>query len=179
MYVHLLMVVVYTGPDQHLNGHSIGGWGLSWWVGSVSQQLSCSFLTPPPHALPCGALVRTGPYIIHAGKTVPIVKGGDATRVEEGEFYAIETFGSTGRGIVHDDMDCSHYMKDFKVSVCAFVCVVCLWSFHALFSAVSSIPLPSLPPLSCSSDAITGVLDDWRAITFSPIVSQAHTVLQE
>lgn len=56
-----------------------------------------------------------GPYRIHAGKTVPIVKGGDATRMEEGEFYAIETFGSTGKGVVHDDMECSHYMKNFEV----------------------------------------------------------------
>lgn len=54
-----------------------------------------------------------GPYRIHAGKTVPIVKGGDQTRMEEGEVFAIETFGSTGKGLVHDDMECSHYMKDF------------------------------------------------------------------
>lgn len=33
--------------------------------------------------------------------------------MEENEFYAIETFGSTGKGIVHDDLDCSHYMKSF------------------------------------------------------------------
>ena len=38
------------------------------------------------------------PYQIHSGKTVPIVKGGETTRMEENEFYAIETFGSTGRG---------------------------------------------------------------------------------
>uniref|UniRef100_A0AAQ5YAR3 Methionine aminopeptidase 2 n=1 Tax=Amphiprion ocellaris TaxID=80972 RepID=A0AAQ5YAR3_AMPOC len=56
-----------------------------------------------------------GPYRIHSGKTVPIVKGGEATRMEEGEAYAIETFGSTGRGAVHDDMECSHYMKNFNV----------------------------------------------------------------
>jgi methionyl aminopeptidase len=37
-----------------------------------------------------------GAYQIHAGKSVPIVKGGEATRMEEGEFFAIETFGSTG-----------------------------------------------------------------------------------
>ncbi|XP_006895268.1 PREDICTED: methionine aminopeptidase 2-like, partial [Elephantulus edwardii] len=55
-----------------------------------------------------------GPYRIHAGKTVPIVKGGEATRMEE-EVYAIETFGSTGKGVVHDDMECSHYMKNFDV----------------------------------------------------------------
>ncbi|KAJ8301454.1 hypothetical protein KUTeg_020441 [Tegillarca granosa] len=56
-----------------------------------------------------------GPYRIHAGKTVPIVKGGEATRMEELEFYAIETFGSTGKGMVHDDMETSHYMKNFEV----------------------------------------------------------------
>ncbi|CBN76547.1 conserved unknown protein [Ectocarpus siliculosus] len=55
-----------------------------------------------------------GPYEIHAGKNVPIVKGGDATRMEEGEFFAIETFGSTGRGHVVEDLECSHYMKDFN-----------------------------------------------------------------
>uniref|UniRef100_A0A7S3LNR8 Methionine aminopeptidase 2 n=1 Tax=Aplanochytrium stocchinoi TaxID=215587 RepID=A0A7S3LNR8_9STRA len=54
-----------------------------------------------------------GPYQIHAGKSVPIVKGGEATKMEEGEFYAIETFGSTGRGYVVDGLECSHYMKAF------------------------------------------------------------------
>eukprot|EP00760_Papus_ankaliazontas_P031156 PhM_4_TR5193/c2_g1_i2/m.46754/K01265/map; methionyl aminopeptidase len=51
------------------------------------------------------------PYVIHADKSVPIVKGGEATKMEEGEQYAIETFGSTGRGIVIDDLECSHYMR--------------------------------------------------------------------
>ncbi|EIE25282.1 peptidase M24A, methionine aminopeptidase [Coccomyxa subellipsoidea C-169] len=55
------------------------------------------------------------PYRIHAGKSVPIVKGGEATRMEEGEYFAIETFGSTGRGYVHEDLDTSHYMKNFDV----------------------------------------------------------------
>ena len=27
--------------------------------------------------------------------------------------YAIETFGSTGKGYVNEDMECSHYMKDY------------------------------------------------------------------
>lgn len=56
-----------------------------------------------------------GPYQIHAGKSVPIVKGGEATRMEEGEFFAIETFGTTGRGYVREDLECSHYMKNFNV----------------------------------------------------------------
>merc|ERR1719400_316376 len=53
------------------------------------------------------------PYQIHSGKTVPIIKGGETTVMEENEFYAIETFGSTGKGHVHEDMECSHYMKNF------------------------------------------------------------------
>lgn len=43
----------------------------------------------------------------------PIVKTSDQTKMEEGEFFAIETFGSTGRGEVHEDLDCSHYMRNF------------------------------------------------------------------
>jgi len=38
-----------------------------------------------------------GPYHIHAGKSVPIVKGTKEVKMEEGEMYAIETFGSTGK----------------------------------------------------------------------------------
>ena len=52
-------------------------------------------------------------YKIHAGKSVPIVKNGDQTKMEENEVYAIETFGTTGKGIVYEEKDCSHYMKDF------------------------------------------------------------------
>jgi len=56
-----------------------------------------------------------GPYQIHAGKSVPIVKNGcdESLKMEENEIYAIETFGSTGRGYVVEDMECSHYMKAF------------------------------------------------------------------
>jgi methionyl aminopeptidase len=45
-----------------------------------------------------------GHYTIHGGKTVPIVKGSDNTKMEEGETFAIETFGSTGKGYVRDDV---------------------------------------------------------------------------
>ena len=43
-------------------------------------------------------------YSIHGSKSVPIVKGGDQTKMEEGEIFAIETFGSTGKGYVRDDV---------------------------------------------------------------------------
>ena len=43
----------------------------------------------------CGHSIE--PYKIHAGKSVPIVKKNDNTRMEEGELFAIENFGSTGK----------------------------------------------------------------------------------
>ncbi|KAL1740798.1 methionine aminopeptidase 2-like protein [Schizophyllum fasciatum] len=50
-------------------------------------------------------------YTIHAGKSVCLVKNDDQTKMEEGEYFAIETFGSTGRGRVVDGGECSHYAR--------------------------------------------------------------------
>lgn len=47
------------------------------------------------------------PYSIHGTKAVPIVKSNDQTKMEEGDVFAIETFGSTGNGYVRDDMETS------------------------------------------------------------------------
>ncbi|KAJ2826068.1 Methionine aminopeptidase 2 [Coemansia erecta] len=52
-----------------------------------------------------------GLYRIHSGKSVPIVANQDTTRMEEGELFAIETFGSTGSGYVNEEGVCSHYAK--------------------------------------------------------------------
>ena len=45
-------------------------------------------------------------YQIHGGKSIPFVRSKgdefDGTRMEEGEVYAIETFGTTGRGWLRD-----------------------------------------------------------------------------
>lgn len=53
-----------------------------------------------------------GPYTIHGGKTVPIIKmkgsQADETKMEEGEYYAIETFGSTGIGRVIEEVTSSN-----------------------------------------------------------------------
>ena len=50
------------------------------------------------------------PYSIHGTKSVPIVGGtGDNTKMEEGDVFAIETFGSTGNGRVYDEGEISHY----------------------------------------------------------------------
>jgi methionyl aminopeptidase len=59
----------------------------------------------------CGHSIE--PYKIHAGKSVPIIKNNDNTKMEENEQYAIETFATTGKGYVWEDGECSHYMKDY------------------------------------------------------------------
>ena len=41
------------------------------------------------------------PYRIHAGKSIPFVRNNDQTKMEDGEVFAIETFGTTGRGYLH------------------------------------------------------------------------------
>jgi methionyl aminopeptidase len=51
------------------------------------------------------------PYQIHGGKSVLLVKSDDQTKMEEGEYYAIETFGSTGRGRIVEGGEVSHYAK--------------------------------------------------------------------
>ena len=43
-------------------------------------------------------------YRIHGGKSIPFVKNSDQTKMEEGEVFAIETFGTTGRGYLSDDV---------------------------------------------------------------------------
>ena len=45
--------------------------------------------------------------MIHGGnnaKSVPLVRTEDQTKMEEGEYFAIETFGSTGRGRVVENV---------------------------------------------------------------------------
>lgn len=54
-------------------------------------------------------------FKIHAGKAVPNIKFEEYTeRMLPGEFYAIETFPSTGEGHVKPGPDCSHYMLNYK-----------------------------------------------------------------
>ncbi|CAH6720898.1 methionine aminopeptidase 2 [[Candida] jaroonii] len=57
------------------------------------------------------------PYSIHGDKSVPIVPNGDMTKMEEGETFAIETFGSTGKGYVDSVGECSHYSLNADMDV--------------------------------------------------------------
>jgi len=88
-------------------------------IGEAIQEVMESYeveLDGKTHQVKCCSNLNghsIGPYQIHAGKSVPIVKGGPSTKMEEGEFFAIETFGSTGRGYVREDLEVSHWMKNF------------------------------------------------------------------
>lgn len=54
------------------------------------------------------------PYKIHADKSVPNFKIDYPERMLENEYYAIETFSSTGSGITTEGNDCSHFMIDYN-----------------------------------------------------------------
>jgi methionyl aminopeptidase len=47
-------------------------------------------------------------YRIHGEKQIPFVKNSDQTKMEAGEIFAIETFGTTGRGYIRDDVRNAH-----------------------------------------------------------------------
>ncbi|KAH8667057.1 peptidase M24, structural domain-containing protein [Xylariales sp. PMI_506] len=49
------------------------------------------------------------PYSIHGTKSIPFFKTNDMTKMEEGEVFAIETFGSTGTGRWVEGSEMSHY----------------------------------------------------------------------
>lgn len=57
-------------------------------------------------------------YRIHGGKSIPFIRNNDQTKMEEGEIFAIETFGTTGRGKLYDDVSNSvHIEKALKKRV--------------------------------------------------------------
>jgi len=49
-------------------------------------------------------------YQIHGGKSVMLVRNDDQTKMEEGEYFAIETFGSTGRGRIVESVRISKFV---------------------------------------------------------------------
>jgi methionyl aminopeptidase len=58
-------------------------------------------------------------YKIHAGKFIPLIRDKpdkpNTDRMEIGELYAIETFATTGQGIVRDEGATSHFMLQPKL----------------------------------------------------------------
>ena len=62
----------------------------------------------------CGHQIKQ--YKIHAGKVIPNIYVKEYNeRIKEDEFYAVETFATTGNGLTYvDNNDCSHYMIDYN-----------------------------------------------------------------
>ncbi|KAE9369703.1 methionine aminopeptidase 2-like protein [Stipitochalara longipes BDJ] len=55
-------------------------------------------------------------YHIHGGKQIPFIKNNNRDKMEEGEVFAIETFGSTGKGVLRDDVGVYGYGRNEDVS---------------------------------------------------------------
>lgn len=53
-------------------------------------------------------------YKVHGKKAVPLIKIDYNERMKAGEFFAIETFPSTGTGKVNNGNDISHYMINYQ-----------------------------------------------------------------
>ncbi|KAF2281360.1 methionine aminopeptidase 2-like protein [Westerdykella ornata] len=56
-------------------------------------------------------------YRIHGEKQVPFVKTTSTQRMEEGEVFAIETFGTTGKGYLDDDVGVYGYSRNEHASI--------------------------------------------------------------
>ena len=55
-------------------------------------------------------------YRIHGDKQVPFVKTKTNQRMEEGDIFAIETFGSTGKAYLRDDIGVYGYGRNENIS---------------------------------------------------------------
>lgn len=87
--------------------------------GAIQEAMECYEVEIDGRTYPVKAIRNLnghsiGLYQIHGGKSVQIIKNNDHSKMEEGEVYAIETFGSTGKGLVHDDLETSHHAIDFE-----------------------------------------------------------------
>ena len=59
-------------------------------------------------------------YKIHGDKQVPFVKTRTTQRMEEGDVFAIETFGSTGKAYLRDDVGIYGYGRNDGASAAGF-----------------------------------------------------------
>jgi methionyl aminopeptidase len=55
-------------------------------------------------------------YRIHGDKQVPFIKTKTSQRMEEGDIFAIETFGSTGKAYLRDDVGVYGYGRNEHVN---------------------------------------------------------------
>lgn len=86
------------------------------------------------------------PYEIHGGKSVPIVKQTEDkesynVKMEEGEYFAIETFGSTGNGWVREDVGRAAERLVWKIMLTDFLVAQGACSHYAKNIDAPRVPL--------------------------------------
>lgn len=93
-------------------------------------------------------------YQIHGGKSIPFIKTKDQTKMEEGEIFACETFGSTGRGSTIDGVSTGP-SENWRISdTNAFIGYLawCLWIWKRPIRAEESYIAPCLGSISLPED---------------------------
>jgi hypothetical protein len=69
-------------------------------------------------------------YHIHGGKQIPFIKNNSRQKMEEGEVFAIETFGTTGTAYLDDNVRTLVPVL-FLVSICGVSDRFCRWEYMA------------------------------------------------
>ncbi|KAL0234015.1 hypothetical protein PCE1_002518 [Barthelona sp. PCE] len=84
-------------------------------VGEAIEEVMLSYTVAGKQVQPVRNLTghMVGKYRVHAGKSIPLYNNNDTTKMLEGETYALETFASTGLGVVDHDGPSSHFMINF------------------------------------------------------------------
>ena len=77
--------------------------------------LRCAYGSHPVKAIENLSGHSINLYQIHGGKSVPLVRTAEQTKMEEGEYFAIETFGSTGRGRVVESVRLTFVLFGFRI----------------------------------------------------------------
>jgi methionyl aminopeptidase len=80
-------------------------------------------------------------YRIHGGKSIPFVKTRDQTKMEEGEVFAIETFGTTGRGYTVDDVS-PPFLSQWVTNCCLTTEQVGVYGYGLNHDAPLHVPVP-------------------------------------
>jgi len=57
------------------------------------------------------------PYVIHVDKAVPNIRIPYFERMKENEVFAIETFPTTGNGVIYHNDECNHFMIEKKKAI--------------------------------------------------------------
>ncbi|KAI1778546.1 peptidase M24, structural domain-containing protein [Hypoxylon cercidicola] len=82
---------------------------------------------------------RILPYSIHGAKSVPLIKTNHMIKMEEGDVFTIETFGSTGSGRFVERGEVSHYAWHNTNNT-----AVTLSSARSVLAAIKKTSAPSL-----------------------------------